>query len=275
MEPCWIIIPTYNRRHILERTIPHYLRVGAPLLVVDDGSQDGTDEWLRGLGVRVVRHERRRGVAAARNTGLKSVDSPWVLFGEDDVLMPQGQHQRLLAAAARLPRVGAVCGLSYVTDTWSLERGTPAAGLLDPTLLLAEHSLEPAGPILLPTLHSRSLINREAALGVGGFDESFLDSAFREESDFFARLWRGGWGCWMVPDTWEVHVRHRLGGGCRGKRGVVPKLFNRWSYWRNDCRFIERHWRLWNHFAPVSFPGTLKARSFANITWRAIEAAWT
>ena len=69
MSACHIILPTYNRRHILEKTLSSYTSLGVKLLVVDDGSTDGTEGWLRSLGIAVVRHERRRGLPAARNTG--------------------------------------------------------------------------------------------------------------------------------------------------------------------------------------------------------------
>ena len=118
------------------------------------------------------------------------------------------------------------------------------------------------------------MVDRKAMLAVGGFDEGYVDSAFREESEGHARLWHGGWCCWLTPSTWSIHVRHRLGGGCRGRPDPLSKLRNRWSYWRNDCRYINRHHPLWMQFGETPSRGVLKARSFRHIIRVTLSAAF-
>ena len=120
-----IILPTYDRRHVLEHTLPVYLALARRhrLLVIDDGSRDGTAAWLRSLGVEVIARRHRRGLPAARNLGIALARTPWVLFGEDDVLMPPDLPERLLAEAARLARrapLGAVAGQLYAGSGWRL-----------------------------------------------------------------------------------------------------------------------------------------------------------
>jgi glycosyltransferase involved in cell wall biosynthesis len=73
-----VIMPVFNERATVERAIEGVVDAGLPddleLLVVDDGSVDGTSELLAGTElptrVRVVRHERNRGKGAAIRTGL-------------------------------------------------------------------------------------------------------------------------------------------------------------------------------------------------------------
>ena len=263
MEACHIVIPTYNRRHVLEHTIPQYLSLGTPLLVVDDGSTDGTADWLTGLGIRVVRHDRRRGLPAARNTGLRSVTSPWVLFGEDDVIFAPGHATALLKEAARLPRCAVVAGSLFTGSSWTLPSERPAwedGTTLDPSFLLANFATRIDHAVPLPTVHACALVDRQEILAVGGYDERLTNSAFREESDCFARVWHRGRSVWLTPATWGVHVRHRLGGGCRGRPEFSAKLANRASYVRNNSAYVDRHHRLWRHWAPLSGPGTIKWR---------------
>lgn len=272
-----IILPTYDRRHVLERTWWCYADLAKrfPLIVVDDGSHDGTADWLGSLGIRVARQPRRRGLPAARNLGMRLARSRWVLFGEDDVLFAPGHPERLLAAAQRLPRVGAVAGRLMAGDAWTLpEREPPAASasLLDPLHLLADFSAPLSTALPLPTLHACALVDRQAALAVGGYDESLIDSAFREESDLYARLWRSGRACWLVPDTWAVHVRHRLGGGCRGREGLGAKLANRWSYWRNASRYASRHLPLWRRWGAAEGHGRQSLRWAGRIARLALQA---
>lgn len=283
MDSLTIVLPTHERRHVLARTLPSYLALARRhrLLVIDDGSSDGTAPWLRDQGVEVVRCARRGGLPAARNLGLRLSGSPWVLFGEDDVLMPADHGEVLLAAAARLAGrapPGAVAGRLFAGSAWQLPPSPPAGpatALLDGRLLTGDFAAELAQPRPLPSLHACALVRREAALAIGGYDERFGGSAFREESDFYARLWRSGHPCWLVADSWAVHVRHRLGGGCRGERTLAAKLTNRWSYLANHRRFARRHAALWRRWCPEARAGASSARwalRIASEAWRAARA---
>ncbi|MBA3938452.1 MAG: glycosyltransferase family 2 protein, partial [Planctomycetes bacterium] len=167
MLPLRIVLPTYNRRAVLERTLPAYLAMSHPLLVIDDGSRDGTAAWLRGQGVAVVAHPRRLGLTAARNTGLELAGSTWVLFGEDDVLMPPDHGDRLLAEAERLgrgaPPPGAVAGRLFAAGDWTLPATAPAdqpTALLDPRWLLGDFAAPLTSARPLPSLHACALVRR-------------------------------------------------------------------------------------------------------------------
>jgi GalNAc5-diNAcBac-PP-undecaprenol beta-1,3-glucosyltransferase len=93
-----IIIPVYNRAHLVRRAIDSVLDQTGPradVIVVDDGSTDATPAALAAYegrrGVRIVRHPTNRGVAAAKNTGLDNVSPGAGLVGildSDDVLLP-------------------------------------------------------------------------------------------------------------------------------------------------------------------------------------------
>lgn len=97
--PVAIVIPTYNRASLVGRAIDSVLAQSYPniqVIVVDDGSRDGTVELLRHYDtdkrVRVVRHPSNRGVTAAKNTGLGAIDHDCRYVGildSDDVLLPR------------------------------------------------------------------------------------------------------------------------------------------------------------------------------------------
>ncbi|MDP9122271.1 MAG: glycosyltransferase [Acidobacteriota bacterium] len=88
-----VVIPTHNRLEVLAEVISALERQeGAPafeLIVVDDGSSDGTSEWLRSrtftLPLRILTQENR-GPAAARNTGVAVAAGRWVAFLGDDTV---------------------------------------------------------------------------------------------------------------------------------------------------------------------------------------------
>jgi glycosyltransferase involved in cell wall biosynthesis len=96
-----IVMPTYNRADTILRAIESVRAQGFSdweLIVVDDGSTDGTAERLAGLDprLRVIRQENR-GVTAARNAGLAAVTGQLIGFlDSDDEWLP---HHLALAAA--------------------------------------------------------------------------------------------------------------------------------------------------------------------------------
>ncbi|MCR6687744.1 glycosyltransferase family 2 protein [Pseudoxanthomonas sp.] len=102
-----VVIPALNEalriRDVVEQTLVHCPWV----IVVDDGSDDGTGDCLRDLPVTVLRHERRRGKGSALRTGFAAA----LAQGASGALTidGDGQHDpadlpRLLAAAARHPQ---------------------------------------------------------------------------------------------------------------------------------------------------------------------------
>lgn len=85
-----VVIPTLNRAHVLPRAIRSALAqtvTDLEVLVVDDGSTDGTQSVVEALSeprVRLLRHERRRGAPAARNTGIEHARGEYLAFLDSD-----------------------------------------------------------------------------------------------------------------------------------------------------------------------------------------------
>jgi glycosyltransferase involved in cell wall biosynthesis len=100
-----VIIPTFNRRDLVSRALASVLLqedVDFEVLVIDDGSTDGTLEDLRFLGdprVRVFRQPSNRGVSAARNRGIAEARASWVAFLDDDDFWAQDRLARHLEVA--------------------------------------------------------------------------------------------------------------------------------------------------------------------------------
>src|SRR5262245_40987394 len=85
-----VIIPLYNRRAEIGRALRSALRQSrAPdeIVVVDDASGDGSAEAVAALGegrIRLLRHERNQGAAAARNTGIAAAVGDWIALLDSD-----------------------------------------------------------------------------------------------------------------------------------------------------------------------------------------------
>lgn len=86
-----IVIPAYNRKALLKHTLNSILRspMGqAPVIVVDNGSTDGTMQFLQEYAARhetvTYAVETQKGASAARNKGLSLVKTGWVYFFDSD-----------------------------------------------------------------------------------------------------------------------------------------------------------------------------------------------
>src|SRR5215211_1425707 len=88
--PLSVVIPVRNGGHNFDRCL-RGLRASSwtdfELVVVDDGSVDGSAAVARAFGARVVRHEQPLGPAAARNAGAEAARASLVFFLDSDVVL--------------------------------------------------------------------------------------------------------------------------------------------------------------------------------------------
>jgi glycosyltransferase involved in cell wall biosynthesis len=101
-----VVIPAYDEARTIRELVQRVLACCPEVVVVDDGSRDGTGEAVAGLGATLLRHEINRGKAAALATGFE-----WALARGAEAVVTldgDGQHRpedipRLLAAAETYP----------------------------------------------------------------------------------------------------------------------------------------------------------------------------
>ena len=181
-----IIIPTHNSRRWLGQAVDSALAQTYPhceIIVIDDGSTDGTGEWVQrqyGDQIRYVWHEHR-GRGAARNRGIEIGRGEYVQFLDaDDILAPRkvATHVKFLDAH---PGVGAVyghCRLFYDDDsqyTWDWPR---QAHYVSGDILAQEIHR----PFLLPIM---VLVRKHWIERVGGFN---MDCESSEDWDLWLRI---------------------------------------------------------------------------------------
>lgn len=169
-ETVSVIIPTRNRRELLLRTLRTALRQDVSdleVIVVDNGSEDGTSAALRRVGderLRLVRHEPL-GVSGARNRGLEAARGRWVAFLDDDDLWSPRKLGRQLAAIRAFPGAGwSAVGAVTVTSTWQVVgrvRHPPTSGQVR-RLALASNPIPGGG--------SGVLADAQLVRQLGGFD---------------------------------------------------------------------------------------------------------
>lgn len=117
METLSIVIPAYNEEKRLPATLDRILAWAerAPLpageiLVVDDGSRDGTAAMAENRGgiVRLLRNPGNRGKGCAVRNGMLAATGDWILSTDADLSAPIEELEKLLAAARREKAVVAI-----------------------------------------------------------------------------------------------------------------------------------------------------------------------
>jgi glycosyltransferase involved in cell wall biosynthesis len=99
-----VVIPVHNREHLVEgavRSVLAQTHTETEVVIVDDGSTDGTLGVLQGLAdkeprISILTHPTSRGAQAARNTGIRASSGQWVTFlDSDDRYLPDSVALRL------------------------------------------------------------------------------------------------------------------------------------------------------------------------------------
>lgn len=111
-----VVVPTYNRAHLLGRTIHSVLNQtfkDFELIVVDDGSTDNTEEVVKSFAdkrIHYIRQKENRGEAAARNMGIQIARGEYIAsHDDDDVWLPQKLEKQIKA----FERVSHTVGVVY------------------------------------------------------------------------------------------------------------------------------------------------------------------
>ncbi len=121
-----VVVPAYNEEHGIRPVLTSLLETLSSLpavtfevIVVDDGSTDGTSAAARGVpGVSVVRHESNRGYGAALKTGLRHSRYEWICITDADGTYPNDRIGDLLAATDGAHMVVGARTAPGAHDTW-------------------------------------------------------------------------------------------------------------------------------------------------------------
>jgi glycosyltransferase involved in cell wall biosynthesis len=219
------IIPTYNRRELVVRAIESVLaqtRRVEEIVVVDDGSTDGTGAMLLGRYGDRIRYvqQANAGVSAARNHGMSIAQGRYfALLDSDDEWLPEKTARQVEWMQAH-PGYGMVL--------CDVERVDGQHRLVD--VFHRRQTIREDGWVLRWIIHNpalapaSALLRREVIADVGGFDETLRTA---EDIDFHMRVAR----------RWQIGVvEHALVRAMRGHDGLsaAPSTYD------DYVRVVER-----------------------------------
>ncbi|MDZ7344933.1 MAG: exopolysaccharide biosynthesis polyprenyl glycosylphosphotransferase [candidate division KSB1 bacterium] len=240
------------------------------IIVVDNGSRDGTGEMLRTRfgKVRVIVNARHRGIAPARNQALQAATGEFVLLVDVDARLAPGAIDELIAFARRTPEAGIV-GPKIIDPKGNVLPTCRRFPTINTTLLrrmqfipsfrhhqlLREQTLSDWDHDSIRevdyVIGACQLIRQEVIREVGLFDEKIFTGP--QDADYCLRTQAHGWKVFYFPDAVLVHLKH-------GQR----KKFLRISAWKKFLAlfyFFQKHGYLFN----------AKSRDYAIIMPRVIE----
>lgn len=261
------IIPTWNRRELLVRLIERIrgqtLAV-SEILVVDNGSADGSADAARALGARVLEMGRNAGFAAAVNRGIRETGTEWAAIVNNDVIPRPDWLERLLNAAA-------APGVWFATG--KLVRAAEP-DVLDGTFDLVARSgcawrcgqgrkdgadWDRAMPIRMAPF-TAAIFKRKVFDCAGPLDERF--ESYLEDVDFGLRLMAKGLGGVYVPEAVAAHEGSATLGAWH------PDTVRRMA--RNQVWLVAKHFR-GNSWWPVAAGqllwGLVALRHGGGIAW--------
>jgi len=213
-----VVVPSWNSAGLLPRLLDSLAEQGGEreLLVVDNGSRDGTLELLRERGIPHLSLSRNTGFAAAVNLGAARTAAPLVLALNADTVLEPGAVSALVAALAADPGLGGVqprilqlegeaagdpetarlysAGMALSADGRAFETG---AG--QPQADIYRRPREVFG-----VCGAACLLRRELFADLGGYDESYF--SFYEDVDLNLRARIAGWRFGYEPAAVVWHL---------------------------------------------------------------------
>ena len=283
-RPASVVIPNWNGRDLLAKYIPPLLDAlaGNPaneIVVVDNGSEDGSAEFLRENfpQVKVVRLEKNLGFGGGSNAGFRAASNDIVVLLNSDMRVDRDFLAPMLEGFTD-EKVFAVSCQIFLSDPEKRREETGLTeGWWDDGSLRVSHRDDPVVDRLYPCFYGGGgscAFDRRKFLALGGFDE-LLAPFYLEDTDIGYLAWKRGWKVFYQPAS-KVWHEHR---GTIGRKfsadyidGVLKKNFLLFV-WKNI-----HNWRMMTAHLVFSWSGaafSLLVKSPERTTFAGIWRAFT
>ena len=193
-----VIIPAYQAGHYLDRCLSAVLAAGfdrSEIMVVDDGSTDGSGKIIAEYKIRCLRNETPQGAAAARNLGAAQTDSDILIFIDADIVIHPMTRQQILDKFAQDQTLTALFG--------SYDDAPAAPGLVSQYRNLLHHHVHQQ---FSGQIHSFwtgiGAVRRDTFSELGGFDTNW---DMMEDVEFGLRLPTDK--TMLVPNIMGTHLK--------------------------------------------------------------------
>ena len=270
-----IIIPTFNRINLVKYTLDslddtHHKGINREIIVVDDGSADGTWEFIAKEYPEVILLKNKgKGAASARNTGLFAAKGKYIMYLDSDDLVGENFFAQKINMLEAHPALGACYG-EY--DVFASD------GAFDPAKILFRHkyplitAADDSEPHLVNYLAgtfmplNAIIWRRDILLQCKGHDTNL---AINQDVDLFIRAIFNGLKIRAVADNTKVFIRNheldkRVGDPMNDsgkwlqilelRKNIVESLkakgYNDAKFYRAVSNYIFGYWKKLRHLHP-------------------------
>ena len=254
-----IVIPNWNGRDLLEKYLPSVeaaaARVpGSEIIVVDNGSEDGSADYLRAQHprVRVIALPKNLGFGGGSNQGFLAAKHDIVVLLNSDMRVEPGFLAPLLAGFTDAQVFSVSCQIYLSDPTKRREETGLTEGWWQRGSIRLGHRIDPEIKTLFPCFYAgggSSAYDRHKFLELGAFDP-LLEPFYLEDTDLGYLSWKRGWKNFYQPAS-VVYHEHR---GTIGRKfstayihGVLKKnyLLYTWKNIHATGRFLEHIFFSW------------------------------
>jgi GT2 family glycosyltransferase/glycosyltransferase involved in cell wall biosynthesis len=280
-EAASAVIPNWNGRDLLAKYLPSVIEAfshhpGNEVIVVDNGSTDGSAEFVRANfpQVKLVALAENRGFGGGSNVGFEAASNEIVVLLNSDMRVAPDFLAPLLEGF-RDPDVFAVSCQIFFSDPAKLREETGLTqGWWEDGGLRVRHRIDPAVDDLFPCFYGGGgscAFHRAKFLELGGFDP-LLEPFYLEDTDLGYMAWKRGWKVLYQPRSIVFH-EHRGTIGKRFREDYIQSILKK-NYllfcWKN----IHEWRRLAAHFS-LAWSGALIGVLFGDVPGRPnLPAIW-
>lgn len=243
-----IVVPNWNGRELLERFLPSWIaaiagRPGGEVIVVDNGSTDGSARWITENypEVRVLALKANLGFGGGSNAGVRAAKNEIVVLLNSDMRVEPDFLGPLLDGFTD-ENVFAVSAQIFLGDPSKRREETGLTqGWWQDGALRVSHREDAAVDRLFPCFYGGGgscAIDRRKFLELGGFDD-LLRPFYLEDTDLGYLAWKRGWKVLYQPAS-IVHHEHR---GTIGKRFTPEHI--QWVLQKNFLLFTWKNIHAW------------------------------
>ncbi|CAH1206187.1 hypothetical protein PAECIP111893_02456 [Paenibacillus plantiphilus] len=234
-----IIIPSYNAIDLLQQAV-NAIRLYTDasetpyeIIVVDNGSTDGTGEWCVKEGISLISLPVNTGFPTACNRGLRIASGEYLLLLNNDVTVSHGWLSGLLRALHSSLEVGIVGPVTnYASGKQQVDYAVPSMADFHGIASAVGREQRGRTEPMLRLIGFCMLFKRELYERIGELDERFAPGHY-EDDDYCLRARMNGFGLLMCHDVLVFHE-----GSASFKRGSLGELQSLVA--RNRQLFIEK-----------------------------------
>lgn len=195
-----LYIPCFNSQKTIASCLDAVFKQSRPadsVLVIDDGSTDTTVEIAKRYPLKIIKHAKNRGLAAARNSAIRNTDAEFIASLDSDC-KPEKNWLDFLIKGINSPKIAGIGGKTLEVSAPCIFRNWRSA-----------HMQQHWGPIKKTNpaflFGANTLFRREALIKAGFYNEIYKNNA--EDVDISSRLRKIGYNLVYEPRAVTKHLR--------------------------------------------------------------------